>query len=76
MSNESLSAFRKSYAKKVDVMSDSKTYRVFVLNPGSTSTKLEYFENEKSIKKDNIFHDSTILRNFDTINAQLYYRME
>ena len=37
-------------------MSDSKTYRVFVLNPGSTSTKLEYFENEKSIKKDNIFH--------------------
>ena len=57
-------------------MSDSKTYRVFVLNPGSTSTKLEYFENEKSIKKDNIFHDSTILRNFDTINAQLYYRME
>ena len=57
-------------------MSDSKTYRVFVLNPGSTSTKLEYFENEKSIKKDNIFHDSTVLRNFDTINAQLYYRME
>lgn len=57
-------------------MSDQKTYRVFVLNPGSTSTKLEYFENEKSIKKDNIFHDSTILRNFDTINAQLYYRME
>ncbi|MBR1905577.1 MAG: butyrate kinase [Clostridiales bacterium] len=57
-------------------MSDQKTYRVFVLNPGSTSTKLEYFENEKSIKKDNIFHDSTVLRNFDTINAQLYYRME
>ena len=69
-------AFRKSKAKKVGVMSDSKTYRVFVLNPGSTSTKLEYFENEKSIKKDNIFHDSTVLRNFDTINAQLYYRME
>ena len=57
-------------------MSDQKTYRVFVLNPGSTSTKLEYFENEKSIKEDNIFHDSTVLRNFDTINAQLYYRME
>jgi butyrate kinase len=57
-------------------MSDTKTYRVFVLNPGSTSTKLEYFENEKSIRKDNIFHDSTVLRNFDTINAQLYYRME
>lgn len=68
--------FRKSKTKKVGVMSDTKTYRVFVLNPGSTSTKLEYFENEKSIKKDNIFHDSTILRNFDTINAQLYYRME
>ena len=76
MSNAEPQGFRKSKAKKVGVMSDQKTYRVFVLNPGSTSTKLEYFENEKSIRKDNIFHDSTVLRNFDTINAQLYYRME
>ncbi len=57
-------------------MSDmDRIYRIFVINPGSTSTKVEYFENEKSIVKANVFHDSTILMNFPTINDQLDYRM-
>ena len=57
-------------------MSDSKVYRIFVVNPGSTSTKVEFFENEKSIVEGNVFHDSAILKNFPTINDQLDYRME
>ena len=52
-------------------MSDSKIYRIFVVNPGSTSTKVEFFENEKSVVEGNVFHDSAILKNFPTINDQL-----
>lgn len=57
-------------------MSESKVFHIFVVNPGSTSTKVEYFENETSIRKANIFHDSTVLKTFPTINDQLDYRME
>lgn len=52
------------------------SYKVFVVNPGSTSTKIEYFEDEVSIKKANVFHDSSILMEFPTINDQLDYRMQ
>ncbi|MCQ2506883.1 MAG: butyrate kinase [Lachnospiraceae bacterium] len=51
-------------------------FKILIINPGSTSTKIEFFENEKSIVKANVFHDSTILLNFPTINDQLDYRME
>ena len=33
-----------------------KLYKIFVINPGSTSTKVELFENEKSILEGNVFH--------------------
>lgn len=51
-------------------------FKILVINPGSTSTKIEYFENEKSVVKANVFHDSSILLTFPTINDQLDYRME
>ncbi len=53
-----------------------KTFKILVINPGSTSTKIEFFENEKSVVKANVFHDSTILLGFPTINDQLDYRCE
>ena len=53
-----------------------KPYRIFVINPGSTSTKLAMFEDEDCVFSDSIFHDSGELRVFDTINAQLPFRME
>ena len=52
-----------------------KTYRIFVINPGSTSTKLSLFENEKCVFTESAFHDSSILGGFPTINDQLDYRM-
>lgn len=55
---------------------EEKVFKIFVINPGSTSTKVEYFENEKSIVKANVFHDSSVLLQYPTINDQLPYRME
>lgn len=53
-----------------------KTCRIFVINPGSTSTKLSMFENEECLFTESVFHDSSVILNFPTINDQLAYRME
>lgn len=53
-----------------------KTYRIFIINPGSTSTKLSLFENDRNVFTDSVFHDSKVLLTFPTINDQLDYRME
>lgn len=53
-----------------------KIYKIFVINPGSTSTKLSYFENQKNIVTTDVFHDSSELLQFATINDQLDFRME
>ncbi len=53
-----------------------KQYKILVINPGSTSTKLSLFINEQNIFTTDVFHDSTILKQFPTINDQLDYRME
>lgn len=53
-----------------------KTYHIFVVNPGSTSTKLSLFENDRCLFTENAFHDSSVLMAFPTINDQLDYRME
>ena len=51
-----------------------KKYKIFVINPGSTSTKLALFENEHKVLETNVFHDSSVLLQFPTVNAQLPYR--
>ena len=53
-----------------------KEYKILVNNPGSTSTKLSLFCNEVNVKTVDIFHDSSVLKEFDTINDQLDFRME
>ena len=52
------------------------SFKIFVINPGSTSTKIALFEDDTRIFEDNVFHDSSVLREFPTINDQLDYRME
>ena len=49
--------------------------KIFVINPGSTSTKLALFEDKKCTFSTNVFHDSSILMKFPKINDQLMYRM-
>lgn len=56
--------------------SDTRIYRIFIINPGSTSTKLSMFENEKNLFTTDVFHDSSVLKQFPTINDQLDYRMQ
>lgn len=53
-----------------------KTYRIFIINPGSTSTKFSLFENDHCLFTEDTFHDSSLLMTFPTINDQLDYRMQ
>jgi butyrate kinase len=52
-----------------------KDYHIFVINPGSTSTKVSYHVNEVCAFSTDVFHDSSVLLRFPTINDQLDYRM-
>ncbi len=52
-----------------------RKYRIFVINPGSTSTKLSLHENDEMLFTMDVFHDSSELLKFPTINDQLDYRM-
>ena len=53
-----------------------KHFRILVINPGSTSTKVSLHEDETCLFTKDVFHDSTVLVKFPTINDQLDYRME
>jgi len=50
--------------------------KLFVINPGSTSTKLSFYHDDKQIYNEEIFHDSSDLKQYPTINDQLDYRCE
>ena len=51
-------------------------YRIFVINPGSTSTKLAYFDDENKLFETNVFHDAPELARFGSAARQLSYRLE
>ena len=53
-----------------------RKYRIFVINPGSTSTKLAYFENETKLHETNVFHDSSELAKFGSVSNQLGFRKQ
>ena len=49
--------------------------KIFVINPGSTSTKLALYENEKQVWVTSAYHSMDELANFHHMNEQLGYRM-
>ncbi|WP_374931300.1 butyrate kinase [Neobacillus driksii] len=49
-------------------------YRILVINPGSTSTKIGVFDNEISIFEKTIRHDSEVINSFDNIIDQYEFR--
>ena len=51
-----------------------KKYRIFVINPGSTSTKLAYFENDEKKYETNIFHDAPELAKLGSVRGQFGFR--
>lgn len=53
-----------------------KTYKVFAINPGSTSTKIAMFEGDKEVFSKNVSHDAEKLKEFKEISDQFDYRKE
>ena len=49
-------------------------YKILVINPGSTSTKVSYFENEKNVYTESVFHDAPVLLSYPTVNDQIPLR--
>lgn len=51
-----------------------QNFRILVINPGSTSTKVSLFEDDKMVLDRNVFHDSSVLLAFAHVNDQLDFR--
>jgi len=60
------------------MVSEMKKYRfkVFVVNPGSTSTKVALFQDKIKMFETSVTHDASVLNSFPTTNDQLDYRMD
>lgn len=50
--------------------------RIFVINPGSTSTKLALYDGREQIWKHTLSHSVSELEKFHHVNEQLAYRMD
>lgn len=50
--------------------------KILVINPGSTSTKISVFEDEKALFTDSVFHDAPYLLSLGTVNDQVPMRKE
>ncbi len=50
------------------------TYKLLIINPGSTSTKLAIYDDDKQIVQENIVHDAEELKKYATIFDQLPFR--
>ena len=46
-------------------------YKVFTVNPGSTSTKIALFEGEKKLYSANVSHDAEVLAQYKSLGEQL-----
>lgn len=51
-------------------------YKIFTINPGSTSTKIALIQGDETLFSKNVSHDANKLAEFDGISAQKPYRME
>ena len=48
--------------------------KILVINPGSTSTKLAVYEDDKQVWRESIYHSTEDLAHFHHINEQYEYR--
>ncbi|MDR1902136.1 MAG: butyrate kinase, partial [Treponema sp.] len=53
-----------------------KTYKIFAINPGSTSTKVALFEDAKECFNKNVTHEAAKLKEFKEISDQLIFRRD
>lgn len=52
------------------------SYKIFAINPGSTSTKIAMFEDDKKIFSANVAHESEELKKYKEISDQFDYRKD
>lgn len=57
-------------------LSIMKTFRILAINPGSTSTKVSLFEDERTLFERGVFHDASVLLRFPHVNDQLEFRKD
>ncbi|MBP5262214.1 MAG: butyrate kinase [Clostridiales bacterium] len=58
-------------------MSDSSpSFRILVINPGSTSTKVSCFENKTLLFERSVFHEASELLQFPHVNLQMDFRYD
>ena len=50
--------------------------KMLIINPGSTSTKVSFFEDEKNVYTESIFHDAPVLLKYPTTNDQMPLRKQ
>ncbi len=55
---------------------NTKGWKLLVINPGSTSTKISLYENETSLFEKSIFHDAPVLLRFPNVNDQIPFRKQ
>ena len=53
-----------------------KKWKLLIINPGSTSTKISVYENETSVLEESIFHDAPLLLQFPHVNYQAPLRYQ
>ena len=53
-----------------------KIFKLLIINPGSTSTKISLFENEKERFQKSMFHDAPVLLQFPHVNGQVPFRYQ
>ena len=51
-----------------------KSYKLLIINPGSTSTKISLFNNDISLFERSRFHDAPILLQYPHVNDQIPFR--
>ena len=54
----------------------AKSYRILVINPGSTSTKVGVFDGEDEVFTRNVAHEASHLAEFASVSDQLPYRRD
>ncbi len=57
-------------------MEDNKVFKLLIINPGSTSTKVSLFEDKKVVFEKSIFHEAEELLKFPHVNGQMDMRYE
>ena len=57
-------------------METKKTFQLLIINPGSTSTKISLFDDDRERFERSQFHDAPVLLQYPHVNAQVPFRYQ